>query len=61
MGLECEWRHAPKRWAGNFDDFGKKAVSWDLNLGEGSPAEGFGICSTFVGSAGELTEGRWTM
>ena len=42
MWLECEWRHARKRWAGEFGDF-KKEVSWDLTLGEASPAGGYGM------------------
>ena len=26
IGLGCEWRHARKRWAGNFGDFWKKQL-----------------------------------
>ena len=26
MRLGCEWRHARKRWAGNFGDFLKKQL-----------------------------------
>ena len=26
MRLGCEWRHARKRWAGNFGDFWKKEL-----------------------------------
>ena len=82
MGLGCEWRHARKRWAGNFGDFEKKqlveirtwarpvqlwatgcafveSLSWDLNLGEGSPAEGYGMRGGFVGSVSwDWTLGR---
>ena len=32
MGKGCGWRHARKWGAGNFGDFWKKAVSWDLTL-----------------------------
>ena len=29
MGLECEWRHAQKRWSWEFEDFEKESVgSW---------------------------------
>ena len=30
--------------------FLKKVVSWDLNLGEASPAGGYGRCRAFVGA-----------
>ena len=30
--------------------FLKKAVSWDLNLGEGNPAKSYGMGGAFVGS-----------
>ena len=36
MRLGCEWRHARKQWAGILGDFEKKAVGWDLSLGEAS-------------------------
>ena len=59
MGLGCEWRHARKRWAGILGDFEKKAVSWDLSLGEASwflklgeasPVCGLRDACAFVGS-----------
>ena len=49
MRQGCEWRHARKRWAEIFGDF-EKDVSWDLVLGRASPAGGYGMRSTFVGS-----------
>ena len=67
MWLGCEWRHARKRWAGNFWWFLKKAFSWDLILGEASPAGGYGIRVCWDGveiwqwagqSSWGLTEGR---
>ena len=79
MGLRCEWRHARKRWAGNFDDFWKKQwveiwtgihrafvvsvswdstlneASWDLYLGQSSPAGDYGMHRAFVGSDGTVS------
>ena len=64
MALGCEWRHVRKWWAENFGDFWKKAVSWDLklgemswflSLGEGSPAEAYGMRRAFVGSDGTVS------
>ena len=30
-GMECEWRHARKRWSWEFEDF-QKHVSWELTF-----------------------------
>ena len=53
IGLGCEWRHARKRWAGEFGDF-EKDVSWDLTLGEASPAGGYGIAARLLGHLVEI-------
>ena len=59
MRLGCEWRHARKRWAGNFGDFWKKQwveiCPWTrqvdfLRLGEASPVVVYGMHHAFVGS-----------
>ena len=64
MRLGCEWRHARKRWAENFSDFWEKQLVevwlWArrveiLTLGEVSPAGGYGMRRTFVGSDGTVS------
>ena len=50
MGMGCDWRHARKRDFGDFE----KDVSWDLTLGEASPAGALGCAARLLGQLVEI-------
>ena len=52
MWLECEWRHAWKRWSWEFEDFEKESVeNWDLAIESSSWGFGHWVEElSFVGS-----------